>query len=330
MSYILNLSLPLWWLFLPLIIAGLLATNLYRAQNIFIKVKANYQSQLREAQNRLDEALASEKELRAAALNGVHELKEATAKLHKLESDSVEREVLIVQLRKDLATENEILSGRLADKNSIIEQLKSKIELSELAHNETKADLEGLEQQFTEALSVISRTKRATKQWDKIMKEKAVNVVNTVIEAVKQKQPETITHDILGVPRIVLAGQSEDFNARHIQDLGSEVVRGIAEQKKAIEKELTSVVDMSLLEAGDSVRFRHGDIEVVRDIIKEGDNEQLYLVSTRNSAWYYSVSGKWQIVADCDLDIVQIIKPAKCYKSNKPCQFNCDGLCKNS
>jgi hypothetical protein len=443
MTYLLNLPLPLWAMFLPLGIAAILAYNLYRVQNICSKLKANYQAQLREAQNRLDEATKNSVSL-TVALQGTNQLKEVAEKLHAAESElakyklairqaddnlndvrltwsaksekdaeiirnlntqAVEREALIVQLKKDLANESEILQERIKDKNAVIsekdaqitelnkqveylatlsdlnkmaaqhrlewaESLQSKLELSEVAHNETKEDLIG-EKYYIDAIAeaykilydLVKRNSRTRKQYDSVMQsigEKRAFAMNNLTQSVLELanknanrkvqtktiiddgKAETVVPDSLGTPRVFQADQSESVNDRHgklieqalqkgneIIELCNEINRGIAEQAQRINEELASVVDMSQLESGDSVILRNSNSWVASNITHDASDTSI-LTYFVDGYWYSPIGRFMSNILPHENDIIQIIKPAKCYKSNKPCGFNCQGLCKDA
>jgi len=359
MLTILNQTLPIYFMLLPLGIAALLAANLYRVQNTFSKIKANYQAQLREAQNRLDESIASEKELRTAALNGVHELKDVTAKLHKAESDGVEREALVRTLRADLSNESEILQGRIADKNAVIsekdaqieylnrqierkrleiqdnelavEQIKSKLSEREKLINELYASVSELHDEGVDLkdlndilYGIVQANSRTRKAYSKYLDSK---------KPTETPQSETVVHDILGVARVFQADQSENVNNRHtVVNICNEVNRGIAEQAERIRQEL-EVVDMSQLESGDMVKLRNKENRTVIDVFNNGALGRPFGITinkgTSTVSLFYDKNGHYDCVKH-GFDIIQIIKPAKCYKSNKPCEFGCNGLCKDA
>jgi len=357
MTYLINLSLPLWAIFLPLGIAAVLAAKYYQSESAFSKMKSNYQAQLREAQNRLDEATKNSVSL-TLALQGTNQLKDVSEKLHKAESDAVEREILVRALRADLANESEILQGRIKDKNAVIserdaqiEQLQSKLQLSELAHNETKEDLIG-EKYYIDAIAevykvlygLVKRNSRTRKQYDAVMQsigEKRAfamnNLTQSILELANKKasqkaQTKTIiddgkvdgvVYDSLGTLRVFQADQSESVNNRHeIVNICNEVNRGIAEQAQRIKEELASVVDMSQLQVGDSIEFRNS---TVKTVVRLGyDNRginYLYWImvdSNEGDHWRikdiidYTTKGYYYRNEDIsNFDIIQIIKPAK-------------------
>jgi len=341
MTYLLNLPLPLWLMLLPLGIAALLAAKYYQSQGKLQKQKAQQGKEVEAAiQNfKIEELMQQRKELVLALQSAQERAKDMTAKLNKAESEALKREALIVQLQTSISLESEILQERIKDKNAVIserdaqiEQLQSKLQLSELAHNETKADNEGLEIQFKDALSVINRTKRAQKQWDKICKEKAIKLLNTTIEAVKQKQAngqdamlhrmneirkaksETVVHDSIGVLRVFQADQSESVNNRHIVALCDEVNRGIAEQAQRINEELASVVDMSALQEGDTVKFRNNTFDQIDRIQKCNTDFDYKLNFADGTVGVYMKDGSYHKSETPNMnqwDIIQIIKPAK-------------------
>jgi len=409
MTYFLNLSLPVYFMLLPLGIAVVLAANLYRVQSIFGKMKANYQVQLREAQNRLDTALNSEAE-NIERLNNVHR-----EKLHALESElakyklairqaddnlndvrltwsvksekdaeiirglnaqAVEREALISQIRSNLdayvfksnqldikvskwAFELDELDALVKQLRGEIEQLESKLQLSELAHIETQADLDG-ERYYLDAVAkayrvfymLVRNNSRPRKQYGAILdkmgdleRKEFIKLNKDILDMTKEKptetpQSETVVHDILGVARVFQADQSESVNNSHIKDLSNEVVRGVKEQAEVINKELASV-DIRKIEIGDSLVYYGG---LIRKVVDLGDNNgggyPIWIKVENESSDSdlirdevgYALNGSYWVNGDAkhEFDIIQIIKPAKCYKSNKPCDFGCNGLCKES
>lgn len=339
MSYLLNLSLPLWWMFLPLVIALLLAAKLYQWQRIFSKMKANYQAQLREAQNRLDEANSSilnsalhgrvQVESNSVSLNtalqSVAHLKEVTAKLHKLETDAAEREALIVQLNKKIKD-----LDWLADfNNDLADSYKSLSDLKQDTIEQIQADL-------VAAIAVINRTKRAAKQWGKYEAAKKAKLKGQVKTIIDDGRIEGIVYDALGVPHptenqkagivpesvkfvtVYKADQSENDNGRHdVLSLCDEVSRGVKEQAELIKKELASVVDLMTLEEGDSVKSRTGIIRRVTELVfcEPAQSNDTHIVKIRFNDnpfnHYYDKFGNYEIGAIDNMDIVQIIKPAK-------------------
>jgi hypothetical protein len=302
MNYLLNLELPLWWFFLPLIVALVPSAK-------WSKWKAKYYKAQYKAETNALQLIRDFERHKAAS-------EAYCLELHKLKQDSAEREALITELNREFSaaqSEIERLLPIASDVNDLktiheclvkdYEQLESRLQLSELAHNETKAEIKGLEIQFKDALSVINRTGRAKKQWDKICKEKATKLLNATVGKVKQKAG--IVDESVKFVTVYKADQSEDFNARHIKELGSEVVRGIQEQNAAIKKELQQV-DMSTLEAGDSVRFRKGAIMEVTEVYK---GKELYFVGFPEGDAYYKANGAWGTEGKYrPLDIIQIIK----------------------
>jgi len=269
MTYFLNLSLPLYFMLLPLGIAALLAAKLYQWQSIFSKVKANYQAQLREAQNRLDEAMQkASDDIDKFALDNRDRCAKDAEIINKLKSEAVEREAHIQSLNRQIERKRlEIKDNELA-----VEQLKSKLRLSELAHIETQTDLDG-ERYYLDAVAeaykilydIVKRNSRTRKQYEGVMKsigEKRAFAMGNLNRSVlgladknaKQKaQTKTIiddgkidgiVHDALGVARVFQADQSESVNNRHtVVNICNEVNRGIAEQAERIRQEL-EVVDM--------------------------------------------------------------------------------------
>lgn len=364
MLTILNQSLPLWVMFLPLGIAALLAAKLYQWQSIFSKVKANYQAQLRELQGRLDESIASEKEISKSFQKQAARILELESELTKhklairqaddnlndvrltwskksekdaeiirgLNAQAVEREALISQIRSNLdayvfksnqldikvskwAFELDELDALVKQLRGEIEQLESKLQLSELAHNETKADIKGLEIQFKDALSVINRTGRAKAQWAKICKDKATKLLNATVDRVKQKAG--IVDKSVKFVTVYKADQGESDNGRHnIVALCNEVNRGIAEQAERIRQEL-EVVDMSQLKTWDSVKLRCGAVKVVKDfticnIDHELDTHTIKIHFADNPFYhYYDKAGNYEVNREDPMDIIQIIKATK-------------------
>jgi len=358
MNYLLNLSLPLYFMLLPLGIAVVLAAKLYQWQSIFSKVKANYQAQLREAQNRLDEANkkeyfsmshttgVTENYYQEAHKKAEAELKDLTEKCHKLESDAVEREALIVSLNAKIDN----LLDSCALRSDRIRHLESKIELCEKAHIETQTDLDG-ERYYLDAVAeaykilydLVKRNSRTRKQYDGAMKsigEKRAfamgNLNRSILELAgkneKQKQAngqdamlqrmkeirdvkaEKVVHDSLGNARVFQADQSESVNNRHtVVNICNEVNRGITEQAERIRQEL-EVVDMSQLKCWDSVKLRCGAVKVVKsfticNINHDLDTHTIKIHFADNPFnHYYDKSGNYEVNREDPMDIIKIIK----------------------
>jgi len=288
MITILNQALPLYFMLLPLGIAALLAYNLYRVQGIFIKLKANYQNQLREAQNRLDEVLNAEAE-NIERLTNVHR-----EKLNKLESDAVEREALIVQLNKQVEVLRSTVDiQKLVDEGSELIQQQLNGEISELK------DLNDI------LYNIVQANSRSRKAYSKYLNGK---------KTTETPQSETVVHDALGIARVFEADQSESVNNRHrVVNICNEVNRGIAEQVERIRQEL-EVVDMSQLESGDMVKLRNKENRTVIDVFNNGALGRPFGITinkgTSTVSLFYDKNGHYDCVKH-GFDIIQIIKPAK-------------------
>ncbi len=335
MNYLLNLELPLYWLFLPLVIAGLCAYKYYQWRSIFSKMKTNYQTQLREAQNRLDEALNAEgnsltrqankyeseiAQLKLAIRQADDNLNDVrltwAGKAEKdaeiirgLNAQAVEREALIVSLNKRI----ELLTGNLDAYTHKSNALDLKVSKWAFELDEKDELIAKLQADLTAAISVINRTGRGRKQWAKIEAAKRAERNSKTVTIINDGRIEGVIHDSLGVPTITQADQSEDFNARHIKELSSEVVRGIQEQNAAIKKELQQV-DMSTLEVGDSVKFRNGNIHKVSSIVTPKRDVTHFDIELFIGSVYYSFCNNGCCLLSNALspyDIIQIIKQPK-------------------
>jgi len=327
MNYLLNLSLPLWAMLLPLGIAALLAAKYYQSQSKLQKQKQKHDiafelqkmklDELMQQRKELNEAIESRKEIQALAKDIIKDL---TEKCHKLESDAVEREALIKQARSNLdayvfksnqldlkvskwAFELDELDSRVKQLNGEISELK---DLNDILYNIVQAN---------------SRTRKA---YSKYIDSK---------KPTETPQSETVVHDILGVARVFEADQSESVNNRHtVVNICNEVNRGIAEQAERIRQEL-EVVNMSQLESGDMVKLRNKENRTVIDVFNNGALGRPFGITinkgTSTVSLFYDKNGHYDCVKH-GFDIIQIIKPAKCYKSNKPCEFGCNGLCKDA
>jgi len=307
MNYLLNLELPLYWLFLPLVIAGLCAYKYYQVRYILQKQKSRHEKDVETAiQNyKIEELLKQRNEL-VSALKLAQERADLSAKkCYKLETDAAEREALIEQLNKQVTEQSERLAkhDELAKKHGANMAGKVK-EIEQL-----KAEVTYLDERNEKLYNLVTANSRTRKAWEKINKCQNIAVQNL------QQQPEVV-HDSLGVPTITQADQSEGFNARHIKELGSEVVRGIEQQNAAIKKELEQV-DMSMLEAGDRVRFRNDIFQAIEkiDFLKsegEGDNHTIKIrFSDSPFNHYYDKFGNYEINTLDNMDIIQIIKQPK-------------------
>jgi len=406
MTYLINLSLPLYFMLLPLGIAVYLANKYYKWKAKYYALKEDADVTLlqsiyenRELKERLQDQSANTISL-SQAIGMSDEIASLSEKLGKAESEleaarvradnytslsdmykkqtekdaeiirglnaqAVEREALITELNREFAaaqSEIERLIPIASDINDLktiheylvkdYEQLESKLQLSELAHIETQTDLDG-ERYYLDAVAeaykilydIVKRNSRTRKQYDGAMKsigEKrafAMGNLNRSILALADKNPtetpqsETVVHDTLGVARVFQADQSEAVNNRHnVVNICNEVNRGIAEQAERIRQELRAV-DMSTLQVGDTVKFLNGTFDTVDRINKCNGDWDYRVYFSDGTVGTYMSDGSFRISSTLNLkqwSIIQIIKPAKCYKSNKPCEFNCQGLCKES
>lgn len=370
MSYLLNLELPLWWFFLPLIISLYLAAKYYKWKAKYYDLSDRYNKAKSEYQKSV-EVLNSKSQKDAEIIR-------------KLNSEAVEREVLIMQLRKDLDISND-----LYDRQSEVIKRSQQTIISSLAE--------------IEALKVIcKRTIRGRKQLEKYEAEKVAKRKAQAKTIMDDGKIEGVVYDSLGTPRITLADQPESYTARNIVNLSIEVTRGIKEQAEAIQKEIEKDgVDMSQLEKGDKIKLRRGIIETVESVeYRSSHSNYPYLVNVGRFNLLYGKNGCFDYLNNGkgENDIVQIIKQPKqpifnpqvgelvalvdsqdffsviridngryllsksevirttpplnrpfqdlkpikgnnykngyrvgyCYKTKKPCDFDCDGLCKNS
>jgi hypothetical protein len=330
MTYLLNQSLPLWLMLMPLGIAALLAAKLCQWQSIFSKMKANYQMQLREAQNRLDAALNSESE-NIERLTNVHR-----EKLHAAESELAKYKLAIRQADDNLndvrltwsaksEKDAEIirnLNSQSVEREALIKSLNSQIgELTDklnfneciisgdsLIQKQLRGEIEKLQADLNAAIGVINRTKRAAKQWHKYKQ----SLVLQRMEEIREAKTEKVVHGSLGNARVFEADQSESVNNRHtVVNICNEVNRGIAEQAERIRQEL-EVVDMSKLESGDSVKFRSGAIHEVKNTYTPANTAYFISVVTKEgSDEAYCKNGNRYNLIETPSDIVQIIKPVK-------------------
>jgi len=349
MNYLLNLSLPVYFMLLPLGIAVYLANKYYKWKAKYYALKENANATLLQSiyENRqLKEAIESRKETQALAKDIIKDL---TEKCHKLESDAVEREILVRTLRADLSNESEILQGRIKDKNDVIDERNSQIEYlnrqierKRLEIQDNELAVEQLKDINDVLYNIVQANSRTRKAYDKY-------ITSTIVGADESAPLGKIIHDSLGNATVHLADQSKAFNNRsfkgvsfeqvnggipkEVYQICNEVNRGFAEQAERIRQEL-EVVDMSTLESGDSVKLRNNEIVKVLSIEQVeilGTKKWLLGFGINGGQEYYNENGVWGTKGKVwEWDIIQIIKPERCYKSNKPCEFGCNGLCKES
>jgi len=350
MLTILNQTLPLYFMLLPLCIAAYLANKYYKWKAKYYKAQFTAETNALQLIRDFERHKAQLEELNknsvslAVAMQCTEQLKDVTAKLHKAESDAVEREILVRTLRADISNDSEIWQGRIKDKVATIcdkqveigqlERQIAELKLTEqfneailssdaIVQNQLRDEIAELKDLNDILYGIIQANSRTRKAYDKYLTSKPIAGADESAPLGK------IIHDNIGNVTVRLADQSESVNNRHgklikqalqkgneIIELCDEVNRGIKEQAERIRKEL-EVVDMSQLESGDAVKLRNGNSWVVSNI--SHDASDISVLTYFVDGYWYSPIGRFiDDTQTHESDIIQIIKPAKSEVKFKP------------
>jgi len=348
MLTILNQTLPLYFMLLPLGIAVYLASKYYKWKAKYYKAQFTAETNALQLIRDYERHKAQLEELNknsvslTVALQATEQLKDVTAKLHTAESELAKYKLAIRQADDNLndvrltwsaksERDAEIIRGlnsQAVEREALITELNKQVEIlrstvdiqklvdegSELIQQQLNGEISELKDLNDILYGIIQANSRTRKAYDKYLTSKPIAGADESAPLGK------IIHDSLGNATVHLADQSEDVNDRHGKLIkqalqkGNEIIELCNEVNRGVAEQAErirqelKVVDMSQLDSGDIVKLRNGNSWAVSNISHDASDISV-LTYFVDDYWYSPIGRFIDDTQTHESDIIQIIKP---------------------